>query len=573
MAQISAVGAKGHHTFTLTVDETSTDTGSNTSTVHIKFTLYSSSYTWKDWGTKISYSVSVNGTVYSGSIPNHTKGNTDTLVDTYLSIGHNDDGSKAIGFSFSVSDKANQYYTCGDASASGSMNLTTIARYANITDYRIVSKTETSITHSITVDTNCSDTFYKIAEVQPDGSYVYGAWVSMGSCSGGATKTHTITGLRPYQRYVIGWKCRRADSGLDREAGGAISDSTYNYPYCKTSPDFQIGEEVTLTLYNPLNRQVTVTGIGNGDATIFSGSTNQKSITMPNDNTTIDNQYQSIPNASMAFYKVNVTYGSHTEERENGNVYYVDPVTNAPTFTDYEYKDSNTDITSVTGNNQVFVKGYSTIQVKIPSANKMVAKNYATPSSYHFALNDLMDDVNYSNNDITVELGTVNSLDNTLRVLAYDSRTIDTLVTKQLTIYDYTKPVVNLSVSRLNDFEDETTLKISGTYTKLTIDNVNKNTITNVKYRYKEKGTNNWSNWANVNTTVNNGSYTCSDVILSLDNTKAFDFEVQVTDNIDNNTNTIGVNVGVPIFFISSNMKACYINGQEILMYDVVDTW
>ena len=45
---------------------------------------------------------------------------------------HNNDGSKSIGFSFSVTDNSGQSYTCGNASASGSMALSTIARKSTI---------------------------------------------------------------------------------------------------------------------------------------------------------------------------------------------------------------------------------------------------------------------------------------------------------------------------------------------------------------------------------------------------------------------------------------------------------
>ena len=103
-------------------------------------------------------------------------------------------------------------------------------------------------------------------------------------------------------------------------------------------------------------------------------------------------------------------------------------------------------------------------------------------------------------------------------------------------------------------------------------DNNLKNTIINVKYRYREVG-GTWSGWTNVNTTVISGKFTCSDVILSLDNTKSFEFEIQATDKLDSNASTTSIDVGQAIFLISSNKKACYINGQEILMYDVVDTW
>ena len=203
----------------------------------------------------------------------------------------------------------------------------------------------------------------------------------------------------------------------------------------------------------------------------------------------------------------------------------------------------------------------------------MTTQKYATPNKYVISCDTLNKDVNYSSSNINTEVGTIAN-SGTLRVnaRAYDSRNNSALAYKDITVYDYAKPVINVSASRLNKFENQTTIKVSGTYTKLTINNTNKNTITNVKYRYRETG-GTWSNWTNISTTVSNGTFTCSDVILSLDNTKSFEFEIQATDNIDSNTKTANVDIGQAIFFISSNNRACYINGQEILQYDVVDEW
>ena len=52
----------------------------------------------------------------------------------------------------------------------------------------------------------------------------------------------------------------------------------------------------------------------------------------------------------------------------------------------------------------------------------------------------------------------------------------------------YSKPTINVTAERLNNWEDQTTLSISGTYERLTINNEDKNIIQNAKYRYRESG-------------------------------------------------------------------------------------
>jgi hypothetical protein len=134
MASISANGAKGHHKFTLEVTQESQDTAKNTSTVSFAFKLspIQTSWDWSSWGSYISYTININGTTYTGTIPNYDGSSTVTLKSDTQTVSHNADGTKAISYSFSVTDKANKTYTCGAASANGTLTLTTIPRQATL---------------------------------------------------------------------------------------------------------------------------------------------------------------------------------------------------------------------------------------------------------------------------------------------------------------------------------------------------------------------------------------------------------------------------------------------------------
>lgn len=147
----------------------------------------------------------------------------------------------------------------------------------------------------------------------------------------------------------------------------------------------------------------------------------------------------------------------------------------------------------------------------------------------------------------------------------YDSRGISKLAYQDVTIYDYAKPKLSISASRLNNFEATTTIKVSGEYTRLAIGGADKNTIKSVEYRTREKG-GTWSTYTTISTTLSAGKITCSDVTLSLDNTKAWEIEVKATDNLSSNTATATVDVGEAIFFISTNKRNCYINSDEIVV-------
>lgn len=130
MASIIGNGSKGHHKFILTVTQSTQSTANNTSTVSYKFQIapIQTSWNWEQWSDKISYTITINGTKYTGTIPNYDGYSTVTLKSGTQTVAHNSDGTKSISYSLSVTDTSGQTYTSGNASASGTLALTTIAR-------------------------------------------------------------------------------------------------------------------------------------------------------------------------------------------------------------------------------------------------------------------------------------------------------------------------------------------------------------------------------------------------------------------------------------------------------------
>lgn len=447
--------------------------------------------------------------------------------------------------------------------------LSTDSSTLSVTTYKVPtnafsSKTETSISMTWSCDSTVDYIWYS----KDNGSN----WTGL-DVTDGTSGNYTISSLSANTTYNIKTRCRRKATQTTYDCT-AVSIATYNYPHITAvgTTDLVIGNQQTLTLYNPLSRSVTVKMYKDSTSgtQLYSGTTSTTSIKFTPTASTL---YASIPSATSGKCVYSAIYGSASTKTTTGNYTYKIIGTETPTFSTFTYKDTNTTVTGVTGNNQVLVKGLSTLQVTIASANKMVPKNNATGKSYNISIDTLSKDVNYSTSDIVSSIGTViSSGTKRLNVRAYDSRNLSTLAYKDITVYDYAKPVINASVTRLNNFEAQTTIKVSGTYTKLAIGGTNKNTISSVKYRYREtNGT--WSSWVTLTTTVSNGTFTCSDVILSLANTKSFEFEIQAVDKLQTTTVKSNLDIGQAIFFVSTNKKACYINGQEILMYDVVSTW
>ena len=144
-------GSRGHHRFTLTVTEDSTNVATNSSSVSWKFVLspIQNGWDWKYESTvPVTYTITINGVNYTGNImeydyPDGTA--TVTVRSGSTTISHDSNGSKTLNFSFSVSS-INVSILPGSASASGSMALTSIARCATITSAPNFADTASSVT-------------------------------------------------------------------------------------------------------------------------------------------------------------------------------------------------------------------------------------------------------------------------------------------------------------------------------------------------------------------------------------------------------------------------------------------
>lgn len=550
---------KGSRYFELVCTQKSNGSAENSSTV--TWTLYAKGDSvWYDTGPT---TVIINGTtVYSkarvgweaGTFPvaqGHTSGT--------ITIPHNSDGTKSITVKFSTA-----VYNSTQREYSGTWTLDSIPRYATSAQ-SLNAKTETTVKMNWSSDSTIDYLWYSTN----NGS----TWTGV-NVADGTNGTYTISGLSANTEYKIKTRVQRKDSQLPTDSS-ALSVTTYDYPHCTSAPDFVIGKEVTLGFYNPLNRTFSFTIVGNGveiftwpdrTGTTYKGIDGEPAVTK---------LYASIPKDPSAKYNVNVTYGGVTKPKQGGT-YSIDESKCLPTFTAFAYKDTNATVTAITGNKQALVKGLSTLSVEISTANKMVAKNSATPDYYSASVDTVNKTGKYNaTSAVTIPVGVISSAGaKRLNVRAYDSRGLSALAYKDVTVYDYNKPKINASATRLNNFEAQTTLKIGGEFSRLTIGGADKNTIKTVQYRIRETG-GTWPKdedgkeaYTEITPTLSAGKFTCSDITLSLDNTKSFEIEVKVTDNFGDSMagkKTLTVDIGQAIFFVSSNKKKCYINGDEII--------
>lgn len=418
----------------------------------------------------------------------------------------------------------------------------------------LVSRTETSITMKWTLDATASYIWYTT-----NGNATNPTWVAVGSVNAN-TGTYTISGLTANQPYNIRTKVRRKNTSTEYPTSN-LPVSTYNYPYVKSvsSNPLTIGNAQTLTVYNPLGRTATVymKKTNTSGTTLYSGTTSTKGESATVKFTPVANTlYASIPNNQDATCVYYCTYSSQTVSTKSGT--YKVKGTEIPTFTNFTFADTTK--ATFTGNNQVLVQGLSNLRVTIPVADKMVGNNSAGGGNYTASCDTrtTKNPVPYSANaDVNIDLGTiVTSGDKTITVTAYDTRQLYKSAQKTVTVIPYAKPTISVTATRLNNFENQTTLKVNGIYNLVKVSNVEKNSITSIKYRYREVGTENWTTLTDLTFTTSANTdttkkYTCSDVTLDLDNTKSFEIEIQTLDGAGQTTTaTVTVNIGIPSFFI-----------------------
>lgn len=281
--------------------------------------------------------------------------------------------------------------------------------------------------------------------------------------------------------------------------------------------------------------------------------------------------YAQIPNANSG------TGTIYCETIYNGSVIgtstcsFTAKVTNSnPTFSasNISYQDTNSTITAITGNNQHIVRNQSSLSVTFTGAT---AKNSATISRYEITFNGATQTKTSAS---TINYGTVNlSANASVTIKVTDSRGNTTSASKTITILDWVLPTAQISLRRLNNYENTTYLKVVGS-----ISSVNsKNSIQSIKYKYKKTSASSYSSQTSIN---NNQQYT-----LSFDKLYAWNFQIEIKDKFGTTTYNVILPKGMPIIFIDSQKISvginCFpvsnnsleVNGVEVLEYDVISTW
>ena len=342
---------------------------------------------------------------------------------------------------------------------------------------------------------------------------------------------------------------------IPRSSIPTINNQTTN------QPNFNIGD--TIRIYT--NRKSTsfthkiYFNYGSTELEIATGITDYYDF----DTSTVANAlYQLIPSDTSYSKTISLkTYSGTTQIGTTKTCNYTANVVNSdPTFSNFDFADTNTTTTALTGNNKYNVNNYSNVTVTISTSNKAEAVNGATMSKYRFVIGNDSVDIPYSSSASVS--GTINKASSGVyTVYAIDSRGFSTPVTKQATlIKDYVdlSRTTNPSSKRNTGVGEEYTLQYAGNIWNSSFGSVS-NSITSATYRYKKSTDSTWTNGTtNITPTVSGNTFSFSGLIQGdtssgFDISSSYNIEVTVSDRLSSVTYTVLLINGRPNIAIAQD--------------------
>lgn len=215
-----------------------------------------------------------------------------------------------------------------------------------------------------------------------------------------------------------------------------------------------------------------------------------------------------------------------------------------PTFT-ASYQDTNSTVTTITGNNQLIVRNQSTLQINVASLS---AKKSATISTVTATINGVTYSGTISGSTATINVGTLNISDNTTAVVtATDSRNNKANQNLAITVANWELPTGIITLARQSNYYSETDITVDGSYSSVG----GHNTMT-IKVRQKKVGTSTWSSYTTLQDNVTS--------TITLDNLFQWDVQVQIKDKFGTTTYNLTVNIGQPLVYYDILKRSVGIN-------------
>lgn len=491
-------------------------------------------------GSRSDSTVSINGvseTYTAAAISDSTNDYDLTLLKTYtVRVAHNTNGTKT-GVALSASWRFSGTYSgtsIGTITASTTIDLDALDRTA---------PTVSCSTSNITANGfKISATSSATADIWQYSTNGGTSWTQFSTTAGTSANT-TLSSLSPNTTYSVKVRARKKSNQVygtssavsTKTLGGSTIDSVSALTADATTVSISINTTVydasythTLQIKNGSTVYLSITGL------TWTKGTAARTITLTAaQRTTLLTAMASLKSFTGTFALL--TYSGTTQIGTTSTktaTVQTTSASSAPTMTAFTFYDGRSATSTVTGNDQIFIQGYSYLYVTPGTAT---AKNNATISTYSATCNG----VTLSNTTgAVINLGAVaksGSLD--VVVTVTDSRGYTVSSTQKITVLAYAKPKVSsITLRRTNDIEAEMQLSFNGTISSILVDSVQKNSLLYVRYRYKLTSATSYGSYTSIlsSVTASGTSFSFSNLELcSLDANSSYDFHIQIRDQLN----------------------------------------
>lgn len=481
-----------------------------------------------------------------------------------VTIAHNANGTQSIYIEASGGISGTTF-TMSPYRKTG-LALDNIPRYAAVTSFKATNITQTSATLAVTTDVVCSKYEYKINS---------GAYQTV------SANTFTIAGLTPGTSYSFRCRVTRKDSGLATESQ-TISVKTIPIATLSGNLDFDIGKDLTVSLENSENNASTLkVCLPSADDTwsdpllTVESPIKAPSCTLPLSEIT-DTLYQSCPTENSVAIRIacgTTLNGKLYQNFYTGNAFVTD---SDPIFTDFTYGNTDEQINAALENTSYMIENFGNMQVQITAENQAVAQScasidryVATVTSEALSIQSIREIPSLEDQPILIDLGSYSQAGTyTISIYAVDSRgNRSTAVTRDFYVLPYRLPAASVSLKRHNEFEKETMIDLSASYSKLLIDGTPKNTPFTIRYRFAETGmplpdtytpiTDFTSDFSSLpeHVKVTYSNFSATEPFQILDSSKSYHFEFLFSDSIGSVKREIDVIEGIPIMMETDTGK------------------
>lgn len=209
-----------------------------------------------------------------------------------------------------------------------------------------------------------------------------------------------------------------------------------------------------------------------------------------------------------------------------------------PTITGATYYDTNATTLAITSDASKIIQNNSTVEFKFTT---LTALKSATLASIKATINGVTQTASLSGStqsNKTLTFGTINnSYDLEATIVLTDSRGNTATETMSITMLSWDLPTAEIRLQRKDNYYDETWL-----WVRSTISSLDGNNSVTIQYQYKEVDEANYGPLTTISDSVT--------TVIQLDNTKAYDFRIIVSDLLGSTTYNLVQQQGLPILFI-----------------------